>query len=245
MHGELQSTRAPRSPASKKRRHSYDYRNSQATRGFCPNMIAYQASGNLSPFEAARAMSSSEPDVKDASYWASQMSIVARKRDRECFMRIYDHFAPRVRLYLRGLGSPDAVAEELAQEALLRLWQRAELFDAGRGGLSTWLFRIARNLHIDRVRSEPQWAAVQDVLERMDDGIEAGHSHAERSAELADLRDRIDKLPAIQSRLIRMSYFEAKSHQEIADELGMPLGTVKSSLRRAFLRLQLAVRGAA
>lgn len=190
-------------------------------------------------------MSSIEPDAKDASYWAGQMVGVARKRDRESFMRIYDHFAPRVRLYLKGLGSPEAVAEELTQEALLRLWQRAELFDTQRGGLSTWLFRIARNLHIDRVRSEPQWVPVQDALDSMDKPEEAASSQAESYAEQADLKDRIEKLPAKQARLIRMSYFEAKSHQEIADELGMPLGTVKSSLRRAFLSLQLGVRGTA
>jgi RNA polymerase sigma-70 factor (ECF subfamily) len=208
-------------------------------------MIAPRTFGCLSPFEAARAMSSTEPDERNAGYWAGQMVLLARQRDRACFMRIYDHFAPRVRLYLKGLGSPEAVAEELAQEALLRLWQRAELYDAGRGGLSTWLFRIARNLHIDRVRSEPQWVPVQDALERMGDPEEAGPSQAESLAEYADLRHRIEKLPAMQARLIRMSYFEARSHQQISDELGMPLGTVKSTLRRAFLRLQLGVRGAA
>ena len=57
------------------------------------------------------------------------------------------------------------------------------------------------------------------------------------------LQRRIEDLPAVQARLMRMSYFEAKSHQEIADELQMPLGTVKSHLRRAFLRLQGQVRG--
>lgn len=208
-------------------------------------MTAHRLHGSLSPFEAARAMSSIEPDAKDASYWAGQMAGVARTRDRASFMRIYDHFAPRVRVYLKGLGSPEPVAEELAQEALLRLWQRAELYDAGRGGLSTWLFRIARNLHIDRVRREPQWVLVQDALEKANESDEAGASRAESYAEQADLKDRIDKLPAIQARLIRMSYFEAKSHQVIAYELGMPLGTVKSSLRRAFLSLQLGVRGPA
>lgn len=190
-------------------------------------------------------MSSIETQVKDAGYWAAQMVAVSCKRDRDSFMRIYDHFAPRVQLYLKGLGSPEAVAEELAQEALLRLWQRAELYDATRSGLSTWLFRIARNLHIDRIRREPQWVLVQDALERLDEPEDAGPSPAESYAEHADLRNRIERLPATQARLIRMSYFEAKSHQEIADELGMPLGTVKSCLRRAFLRLQLGVRGAA
>jgi len=190
-------------------------------------------------------MSSGEIQARDADYWAAQMESVSRRRDRDCFMRIYDHFAPRVRLYLRGIGSPDEVAEELAQEALLRLWQRATLYDAARSSLSTWLFRIARNLHIDRVRREPCWVPVDDEPGWPDNDDAGGFSSAESHAEQVDLQHRIERLPAVQARLIRMSYFEAKSHQEIADELGMPLGTVKSSLRRAFQRLQLGVRGQA
>ena len=187
-------------------------------------------------------MSSNETSTKAAAYWSGEMLAVSRRRDRDSFMRIYDYFAPRVRLYLKGLGSPEAVAEELAQEALLRVWQRADLYDPARSSLSTWLYRIARNLHIDRIRGEPQWVAVQDELERLEDIDADRPAPPESHAEHSDLNNRIGGLPAIQSRLIRMSYFEAKSHQEIADELGMPLGTVKSSLRRAFLRLQLGMR---
>lgn len=186
-------------------------------------------------------MSSSEPKARDANYWYAQMAAVSLRRDRDCFMRIYDHFAPRVRLYLKGLGSPEVVAEELAQEALLRLWQRAGLYDPACSSLSTWLFRIARNLHIDRVRREPCWVAMQDKPGWPDKDDASGFSSLENHVEQAELKKRIEHLPAIQARLIRTSYFEAKSRQEIADELGMPLGTVKSSLRRTFLRLQLSM----
>ena len=67
-------------------------------------------SGTLSPFEAARAMSIADASPGEPGYWSGQMQAVARRRDQTCFMRIYDHFAPRVRLYLRGLGVRDAVA---------------------------------------------------------------------------------------------------------------------------------------
>lgn len=190
-------------------------------------------------------MLSSDIQARDADYWAAQMDRVARQRDRDSFMRIYDHFAPRVRQYLKGIGSPEAVAEELAQEALLRLWQRAAMYDARRSSLSTWLFRIARNLHIDRVRREPCWVPVNDEPGWLDKDDASRFSSAESHAEHAELQNRIDRLSTTQARLIRMSYFEAKSHQEIAIELGMPLGTVKSNLRRAFMRLQLGVRGQA
>jgi len=203
-------------------------------------------SGTLSPFEAARAMSIAEASPGEPGYWSGQMQAVARRRDQICFMRIYDHFAPRVRLYLRGLGVREAVAEELAQEALLRLWQRADSYDADRSTLSTWLFRIARNLHIDRLRRENQWIAVdlEPALEIETETDNPAFSSAESFAAHADLNERIERLSTTQARLIRMSYFEAKSHQQIADELGMPLGTVKSSIRRAFLRLQSGVQEA-
>ena len=179
----------------------------------------------------------------DSAYWAEQMGSVGLRRDRESFMRIYDHFAPRVRVYLTGLGVPAAEAQELTQEALLRVWQRAGLYDASRSAPSTWMFRIARNLYIDRLRKDPLWRTVQDELEQVREIEDSMSPSPEHSAEQAALQGWIEQLPAMDARLIRMSYLEAKSHSEIARELDMPLGTVKSSIRRAFQRLQLAIRG--
>lgn len=189
-------------------------------------------------------MSSVDAPAQDARDWSREMSAVAASQDRDGFMRIYDHFMPRLCLYLRGLGSPEAVAEELAQEALLRLWQRAAMYDPQQGAVSTWLFRIGRNLHIDRIRREPGWVQVlEEAAPASDEELARPFTSAEDYAEHVHLQRRIEDLPAVQARLMRMSYFEAKSHQEIADELQMPLGTVKSHLRRAFLRLQGQVRG--
>ena len=196
------------------------------------------------PLRAASPVSTPTPLTRDAHDWTADMLSVARARDRAAFMRLYDHFMPRLCLYLRGLGSPEAVAEELAQEALLRLWQRAAMYDPQQGAVSTWLFRIARNLHIDRIRREPGWVQVlEEAAPASDEELARPFTSAEDYAEHVHLQRRIEDLPAVQARLMRMSYFEAKSHQEIADELQMPLGTVKSHLRRAFLRLQGQVRG--
>lgn len=158
-------------------------------------------------------------------------------------MHIYDYYAPRLQRYLLGLNVPAAQAEELVQEALLRLWRRAGQFDAARASVATWLFRIARNLYIDSVRGEPHWLPIQEGLDQLDlESAEATTSSAEAFTDYAGLSRAIDELPAPQARLIRMSYYEAKSHGEIAQELSMPLGSVKSSLRRAFARLQAGLR---
>lgn len=195
-------------------------------------------------FDSARIVSSSQQPSSEPKNWSGDMDGVARLRDRDCFMRIYDHFMPRLCVYLRGLGAQDAVAEELAQECLLRLWLRACEYDPAQGALSTWLYRIARNLHIDRVRRERSWMLVQAAVEEAATADVGERSSAEQFADQARLRQRINELPAVQARLVRMSYFEAKSHGEIAQALGMPLGTVKSHLRRAFLQLQSKVGGA-
>jgi RNA polymerase sigma factor (sigma-70 family) len=139
-------------------------------------------------------MSITKARAPDGSHWAELMASVTQQRDRESFMRIYDHFAPRVRLYLKGLGLPEGQAEELAQETLLRLWQRAAQYDPARGALSTWLFRVARNLHIDRKRREPQWASIEEEADLAGDLEDTVSLSPERLAEQAQLASRIDRL---------------------------------------------------
>ncbi|MEO8855378.1 MAG: sigma-70 family RNA polymerase sigma factor [Burkholderiaceae bacterium] len=181
--------------------------------------------------------------VPDAQYWSTQMAAVSVQRDRASFMRIYDHFAPRLQRYLRNLGVPESIADELVQEALLTLWRKAAMFDPTRASLSTWLYRVARNLYIDHVRKEPHWLPVQEGLDRIDQ-LESTRldSQPESSFDQDLLKQAIDRLPPVQAKLIRMCYLESKSHSEIARELEMPLGTVKSSLRRSFAKLQGSMR---
>ncbi|WMJ69309.1 sigma-70 family RNA polymerase sigma factor [Stenotrophomonas sp. 24(2023)] len=195
--------------------------------------------------DTVRLVSSSPQPSSTPGNWSGDMEAVARRRDRDGFMRIYDHFMPRLCVYLHGMGAPEAVAEELAQESLLRLWLRAAEFDPAQSALSTWLYRIARNLHIDRVRRERSWLQVQEAVQAAAADDPGERTSAEQFADQARLRQRINELPAVQARLVRMSYFEARSHAEIAQALDMPLGTVKSHLRRAFLQLQGKVGGGA
>lgn len=185
------------------------------------------------------------PELRDLACWDEAMRAVAQRRDRTRFLSIYDHFMPRVLRYLMNLGATRAVAEELAQEALLRVWQRASSFDPARASLCTWLFRIARNLYIDRVRREPYWVPIQEGLEHLQQHTTTTTAVAtagESYTEMAGLRRQLEQLPGDQARMIRMSYFEGKTHREIAAELHMPLGTVKSGLRRAFIKLQLHMK---
>ncbi|MEO8809848.1 MAG: sigma-70 family RNA polymerase sigma factor [Rhodanobacter sp.] len=203
-----------------------------------------QTVAEVAPFRAKRhvPVSVSNP-APDAQYWSTQMSAVSVQRDRVSFMHIYDHFAPRLQRYLRNLGISEAVADELVQEALLTLWRKAALFDPTRASLSTWLYRVARNLYIDHVRKEPHWLPIQDGLDRLDRAeSDRRDSQPESFIDQDLLKQAIDRLAPVPAKLVRMCYLESKSHSEISRELDMPLGTVKSSLRRAFAKLQGSMR---
>lgn len=166
---------------------------------------------------------------------------VGRARDRAAFKMLFDHFAPRVKGYLMRLGAGNAVAEDLAQEAMLTLWRKAELFDPTKASASTWIFTIARNLRIDAIRKErrpeldPNDPSLQPEAERpADDGMDWAKAEDR-------LRAAMTELPREQALIIEMSFLSEKPHSMIATELGLPLGTVKSRIRLAMARLRQAL----
>ncbi len=163
---------------------------------------------------------------------------VAATQDRAAFAALFAHFAPRVKAYLLRLGASSGVAEELAQEALLSVWRKAHLFDPAKASAATWLFTIARNLRIDAIRRErrPELDP-EDFMPEPDADADAGLMLAENEGRL---RPALKELPADQIQVVELSFFADKPHSQIAAELGIPLGTVKSRLRLAMGRLKRA-----
>ena len=167
------------------------------------------------------------------------LSRVALDRDRAAFARLFSHFAPRVKAYLLRLGAPAPVAEDLAQEALLSLWRKAHLFDPAKASAATWLFTIARNLRIDAIRREKRPELdPEDFLPQAETLADDGLAQAEDEGRL---RQALKLLPPDQIEVVQLSFFADKPHIEIASELGIPLGTVKSRLRLAMARLKRAL----
>jgi RNA polymerase sigma-70 factor (ECF subfamily) len=165
------------------------------------------------------------------------IEAVAERRDRDAFAQLFEYFAPRLKAYLMRIGAPPAAAEDFAQEAMFVVWRKAALFDARAAGASTWIFTIARNLRIDALRRDGRGAPVTDVsLAAKDparpDDILVELDHARR------IRRALETLSDEQAKVVRLSFFLDKPHGEIARELGLPLGTVKSRLRLAVTRLR-------
>jgi RNA polymerase sigma-70 factor (ECF subfamily) len=169
----------------------------------------------------------------------SQLIVrVAETGDRSSFAELFDHFAPRLKAYLVRLGSEPAQAEELTQEVMITLWRKAALFDPERATASTWLFRIARNRRIDVLRRDR--SALLDAEDPSLRPAAPEDQDEELDARLREerIRKAMTTLPPEQMELIRSAFFSGLSHSQIAEETGLPLGTVKSRIRLAFARLR-------
>jgi RNA polymerase sigma-70 factor (ECF subfamily) len=173
--------------------------------------------------------------------WAERLAAIASRQDRTAFAELFNHFAPRVKAFMRRNGATDQQAEEIAQETMLALWRKAHLFDPAAAGAATWIFTIARNLRIDAIRRETRGGAIRvDEVEaeyEVDDSPGADVQLAAAQSE-ARVREALTSLSSEQLQVIEMSFFEEKAHSEIAEALGIPLGTVKSRIRLAMKRLR-------
>lgn len=163
---------------------------------------------------------------------------VATFQDRHAFMVLFAYFGPRIKAFMMRSGAADAFAEELAQETMLTVWRKAQSFDVTRASASTWIFTIARNLRIDAIRREKLAANAQSQLEILDEDVERPDQSYGTLERAERLRAALAGLSPEQLNLVRLSFFEDRPHLEIAKALNIPLGTVKSRLRRSIMVLR-------
>lgn len=178
---------------------------------------------------------------EDNDRFAHLAKAVAEMRDQAAFTVLFDHFAPRLKSWLmrRGLSSDEA--EETVQEVMTILWHRAALYDPQRSSLSTWLFRIARNRRIDAQRRARRNTLADGEIFMQIDEVPGADTLFESKERDAIIRQALDNIPHEQMELVRAAFFLGKTHSEIADATGLPLGTVKSRIRLAFERLRRAL----
>lgn len=169
------------------------------------------------------------------------LELVATNRDRVAFRRLFEYYGPRVKAYLRRLGTDEDAAEDLTQEVFVSIWRRAEQFDPNKASVGTWVFTIARNKRIDALRRDRAPALETDDPELEIDPAPRGDAVAELNRMSALVMRAVETLPEEQKRLLKIFYFEEKPHSAIAEELGLPLGTVKSRLRLALAKLRAAL----
>ena len=178
---------------------------------------------------------------KKLSTWDELLVRVGRDRDKSAFAELFDYFAPRVKSFLLRFGTDMSLAEEIAQEAMIMVWRRAETYDPRQSAASTWIFTIARNKRIDRLRRENRPLPDMTDPAVMPESIETGEIQVARMQQEKKIRHALKNLPEEQAKMIFSAYYEEKSHREIAEESGVALGTVKSRIRLALNRLRAQI----
>lgn len=174
-------------------------------------------------------------DAKNAR-WLECIAKVREAQDQSAFSELFSHFAPRVKSFLMKSGADASLAEECSQEVMVTVWHKAHLFDPARASVATWIFTIARNKKIDALRraNRPEPEDLPWQAETEPDAVEALAMQQESER----LAKAIDELPQKQRDIVKRAFYGDLSHQELADETGLPLGTIKSRIRLALERMR-------
>ena len=182
-----------------------------------------------------------DADGKRDDEWSVCLVAVAEQQDREAFARLFNHFAPLVKAFaLSGSALAASHADEIVQEVMLKVWQKAGAYNPRKAAASTGIYTIARNCRTDIYRRLQKFdtpLSAEDIWVEQSD--EEPFVEVQQKRNAVRVREMLTELPQEQGQILAKVYMEGKSHSEVAAELGLPLGTVKSRVRLAMQKLQI------
>ncbi len=163
---------------------------------------------------------------------------IAKNLDKQAFATLFDLQAPRLKSFMMRRGASPEQAEDLVQEAMISVWTKAGLYNPDKGSVLTWVFTIAKNLRIDRIRKEASMP-LAELIDYDAPSDEPGHDEMlMRRQESQQVARALTEIPPEQKQVLMLSFVEDMPQMEIARRLGLPLGTVKSRMRLAYMRLR-------
>jgi RNA polymerase sigma-70 factor (ECF subfamily) len=178
--------------------------------------------------------------LEDQLQFQKLMALVADQRCKSSFAQLFKEFAPKVkRMVMKHLGN-DAQAMELTQDVMTQIWRKAHLYHPDKGAVSTWVYTIARNLCFDFLRkaSNKSEFSLGDDLWPVADQVMAEHDVFQDHLSDQRLATCVESLPEKQKQIVRGVFFQELSQEQLARQLNIPLGTVKSRLRLAIGKLK-------
>ncbi len=187
----------------------------------------------------------SQPELSD-----EDLLQRAGRGDSRAFDQLYDRMAPRLFGLLRQMLHDEREAEDVLQDGFVLLWERASTFDAERSKAFTWAVMLFRHKAIDRMRMLGRRNRLVDsaLLEQTTLGAPA-HAGADEDVQARErgvvVHEALSELPKEQRQLIEFAFLKGLTHHVIAESLGLPLGTVKTNIRRGLMRLRDLLKGGA
>jgi RNA polymerase sigma-70 factor (ECF subfamily) len=183
-----------------------------------------------------------EPDEQRLA----DMFAIAEHRDQTALVRLFDHYVPKVRAFcLAAQPGANLMADDIAQEVMIRIWNKAHTYKPESASLNTWVFTLARNARIDYLRKNSRHQSDIDpeyLWQNVVDENADPFKDAQQKRDQERIQQGLDKLPADQKQVLAKVYLEGKTHKEAAEELSLPLGTIKSRVRLALHKLTIYVK---
>lgn len=163
-----------------------------------------------------------------------------RRQDQAALATLYQQYGTQVYSLAYRVVRHTHLAEEVAQDTFLKVWRLADQWDSGKGQLSSWILTIARNTAIDRLRSEQRQptsgSAPLEYIPDVVSSIGLPHDAGRMNSQL--LLDLMRQLPPDQAEAIELAFFQGLTHSQLAERLGLPLGTVKTRVRLGLQKLR-------
>lgn len=165
---------------------------------------------------------------------------VASDQDRAAFAKLFAFFAPKIKAFGLKQFRQEALAMDLVQETMSLVWRKAQLYSPEKGKASTWIFTIMRNYSFDMLRKikHNKEDNLSDDLWPMYEEAEPEADHDEDHLMRAQLIQGLEALPPKQKEVVEAIYLKEMTHQELAEHLQVPLGTIKSRLRLGLEKLK-------
>ena len=171
------------------------------------------------------------------------LTLVAEQRDKQAFTELFKFFAPKIKGFgMQRLGSSEK-ANELLQETMTNVWRKAHLYDGDKGAATTWVYTVMRNACFDmlrRIKTKNEQLLGDDIWpvdQAQDEAVSESSSFKDHFMQKSMLT-HINSLPSPQQIVVKGVYYQSLSQEQLAEQLGVPLGTIKSRLRLALAKLK-------
>lgn len=172
----------------------------------------------------------------EKKFGEEELVQLLKQRNKDAISYLYDHYSPALYSVIVSIIPDRDLANDILQEVFIKIWRQIETYDAGKGRLFTWMMQVTRNTSLDVIRSK-SYKTSQKNLPLEESVYDIGS--VEYNPDRLGLRKLVYQLKQEHRQLLELAYFQGFTHDEIAQALDIPLGTVKTRLRNALIQLRI------